>query len=71
MDMKTTARLKAETYVIANGTPEKALTEINKFIKELEAQYPTGYDYHSSKNYKSVVAIREEIEKLKYINWKP
>ena len=68
---KTIERMKAEKYVVANGTPDKALTEIDKFIKVLEAQYPTGYDYQSTKNYKSVIAVRTEIEKLKYINWKP
>jgi len=69
--MKTEARTKAEKYVLATGSFEKALSEINKTIASLESTYPTGYDYQSSNGYKSVTAIRTEIEKLKYINCKP
>lgn len=68
---KTIERQKAEKYVMANGTCEKALEEINRFIDILGTQYPTGYDYATTRNYRSLIAIRTEIEKLKYINWKP
>lgn len=68
---KTIERQKAEKYVTACGTPEKALAEIDALIDQLQKSYPTAYDYHSSKNYQSVTSVRTEIEKLKYINWKP
>ena len=55
---------KAKKYVASIGSKAKALIEIRKFIKELEAQYPTGYDYHSTKNYQSVMKIKEEIDKV-------
>ena len=56
---------KAKKYVASIGSKAKALIEMRKFIKELEAQYPTGYDYKSTKNYQSVLRIKEEIERIK------
>lgn len=56
---------KAKKYVATIGSKAKALIEIRKFIKELEKQYPTGYDYKSTKNYQSVLSIRNEIERTK------
>jgi hypothetical protein len=70
MEDLSIARKKAERYVLANGTIDDALIEIEIFIKHLERSYPTGYDYHSSRNYQSVVAIKTELEKLKYIGYK-
>jgi len=63
---KTIERQKAESFVMACGTPEKALSAIDVLIGELHKSYPTGYDYHSTKNYQSVTSVRTEIEKIKH-----
>ena len=56
---------KAKKYISACGTPEKALIAIDALIESLHRLYPVGFDYHSSRNYQSIIKIKEEIENIK------
>lgn len=59
---------KARRYVLACGSPEKALIAIDILIAELHKSYPKDYDYKITKNYQSVMMVREEIKRIKSFN---